>query len=103
MLKNTQCSSQKRKYSETVEKQKFCCFSNYETAKFVEDLELKLENHFNQILEITPANFNEEFNIFNKVILKVVNKHSPLKFPSRKQKRLLQKPWITKDIFDAIR
>ena len=103
MLKNTQCSSQKCKYRETLENQKFRCFSNYETAKFVEDLKLELENNFNQIPEITPANFNEEFNTFNKVILKVVNKHAPLKFASRKQKRLLQKPWITKDIFDAIR
>ena len=63
MLKNTQCSSQKRNNSETVEKQKFRCFSDYETAKFVEELKLKLENHFNQIPEITPANFNEEFDI----------------------------------------
>ena len=31
-----------------------------------------------------------------------MNKHAPLKFASRKQKPLLQKPWITKDIFDAI-
>ena len=103
MLKSTQCSSQKRKYSEIVEKQKFRCFSNYEPAKFVEDLRLELENHFNQIPEITPANFNEEFNVFSEIILKVVNKHAPLKLASRKQKRLLQKPWITKDIFDAIR
>ena len=85
VLKNPQCSSQKRKYSETVEKQKFCCFSNYETVKFVEDLRLELENHFNQIPEITPANSNKEFNIFNEVILQVVNKHAPLKFASRKQ------------------
>ena len=74
MLKNTQCSSQKHKYSKTVESQKFRCFSDYETAKFVENLKLELQNHFNQIPEITPANFNEEFNIFNEVILKVVNK-----------------------------
>ena len=104
MLKNKQFSSQKRKYSETLEKQKFRCFSsNYETAKFVEDLKLELENHFNQIPEITPANFNEEFDTFNEVILKVVNKRAPLKFASRKRKRLLQKLWITKDIYEAIR
>ena len=103
LLKNTQCSSQKRKSSETEEKQKFRCFNNYKTAKFVEDLKLELENHFYQIPEITQANFIEEFNIFNEVILKVVNKHAPLKFASRKQKRLLQKPWITKNVFDAIR
>ena len=86
MLKNTQCSSQKCKYSETVEKQKFC-FSNYETAKFVEDLKLELANHFNQIPEITPANLNEEFNIFNEVILKVVNKHALLKFANESENR----------------
>ena len=87
MLKNTQCASQKCKYRETVENQKFRCFSNYETAKFVEDLKLELENHFNQIPKITPANFDKEFNTFNEVILKMVYKHAPLKFASRKQKR----------------
>ena len=102
-LKNKQCSSQKRKYSETLKRQKFRCFSIYETAKFVEDLKLELENHFNQIPEITTANFNTEFNMFNKVILKVVNEHAPLKFASTKQKRLLHKPWISKDIYDVIR
>ena len=78
-----------RKYSETLKRQKFRCFSNYKTAKFVEDLKLELENHFNQIPEITTANFNTEFNMFNEVILKVVNEHAPLKFASIKQKRLL--------------
>ena len=56
MLKNKQCSSRKRKYSETVEKQQFRCFSNYETAKSVEDLKLESENHFNQISDFRPAN-----------------------------------------------
>ena len=65
-----------------MEKQKFRCFNNYETAKFVEDLKLELENYFNQTPKITPANFNEEFNTFSEVIFKVVNKHAPLKFAS---------------------
>ena len=33
----------------------------------------------------------------------MINKHTPLKFACRKQKRLLQKPWITKDIHGALR
>ena len=82
---------------------KFRRFSNYETAKYVEELKLKLENHFKQIPEITQDNFNKEFSIFKEVILKVVKKHEPFKFRSRKQKRLLQKPWITKQVYDAIR
>ena len=82
---------------------KFRSFSNCETAKYVEELKLKLENHFKQIPEITQDNFNKEFSTFNEVILKVVKKHAPFKFVSRKQKRLLQKPWITKQVYDATR
>ena len=66
-----------------MQKQKFCCFSNYETAKFVENLKLELENRFNQIPEITPDNFNKELNIFNEIILNLVLKHATLTFASR--------------------
>ena len=86
-----------------MQKQKFSCFCNYETTKFVENLKLKLENHFNQVPEITADNFNNELIIFNEVISKVVNKHAALKFASRKQKRLLQKPCLTKEVYDVIR
>ena len=66
-------------------------------------MKLEIKNHFNQIPEITPANFFKEFKILNEVILKVVNKHETLKVASRKQIQLLQKPWIAKNIYDAIR
>jgi len=46
----------------------------------------------------------EEFDRFLTItILKVIDKHAPLTSTTRKQKRLLQKPWITKEIYNGIR
>ena len=54
------------------------------------------------ISEITSGNFNNQFDKFNECILNVINKHAPVQKASRKQKRLLLKPWITTQLFDAI-
>ena len=52
--------------------------------------------------EITPDNFNTEFDNCNDCILHTINTHAPIKTTRRKQKRLLMKPWITKGIFKSI-
>jgi len=43
------------------------------------------------------------FNQFTSIVLATINKHAPLKPLSRKQKRLRNKPWITKEIHSLIR
>ena len=78
-------------------------FKNFEAAKFCDDLNAKLESHMNLSPEINPVNFNLEFDKFNQCILNVINRHAPFSTVSRKHKRLLQKPWITKGIFTSIR
>ena len=44
-----------------------------------------------------------EFEAFNNVILQIINKHVPISTVTRKQKRLMSKPWITKGLFVSIR
>ena len=78
-------------------------FKNFEAAKFCGDLNAKLESRMNLSPEINPVNFNLEFDKFNECILSVINRHAPFSAVSRKHKRLLQKPWKTKDIFTSIR
>ena len=52
-----------------------------------------------------PENYmyTSEFEAFNNVILQIINKHAPITTVSRKQKRLMSKPWITKGLFVSIR
>jgi len=59
---------------------------------FRKNLKTELELYINQIPDITPDNYNNEFNKFRDNILNEVNKHAPLKTASRKQKRLMLKP-----------
>ena len=48
--------------------------------------------HISCISKINFINFNDPFIKLNESILKVNNKHAPMRKASRKQKRLLIKP-----------
>ena len=102
MLKNSNDIMPKRPLKDTKTFQ-VCCFRDFESYKFCEDLKKTLELHFNCFSEINSDNLNAEFNKFNECILNVINKHAPMQKASRKQKRLLMKPWITKELIDTIR
>ena len=52
---------------------------------------------------ITANSFNEHFNQMMNAILAVINLHAPLQNATRKQKRLFQKPWITKGLITYIK
>ena len=52
---------------------------------------------------ITANSFNEHFNPMINAILAVINLHAPLQNATRKQKRLFQKPWITKGLITSIK
>ena len=102
MLKNSRNTIPKRLFKKTKTFQ-VRCFRNFESYKFCEDLKKTLELHITCISEINFDNFNNQFNKFNECILNVINKHAPMLKAKRKQKRLLMKPWITTELFDAIR
>ena len=74
---------------------------NFET--FVFDLYNNLD-HFNfsapfsDIRELSAA-----FDNFMEIIKSIINAHAPLKIASRKQRKLLSKPWPTKGVQISIR
>ena len=75
---------------------------NFVTEKFIEDLASNLFD----INETTPTNrldVNEMSNKFVDIFVNTLEKHAPLKKTSRKQKKLQQKPWITKAILISVK
>ena len=47
-------------------------------------------------------NFHSAFDNFVACISQMIDKHAPLKRLSRKQQKLVKKPWITKGILTSI-
>jgi len=74
--------------SKSVDKITFRCLKNFDVNDFRKNLKTEPEFYINHIPDITPDNYNNEFDKFRDIILNVVNKHAPLKTASRKQKRL---------------
>ena len=57
-----------------------------------------------QSLELTNAqNANFAYSIFHKKFQSLLNKHAPLRFLSRREVKLKQKPWIPKGILKSIK
>ena len=52
---------------------------------------------------LNARNSNLAYNIFHKKFQSLVNKHAPLKYLSRKEAKLKQKPWLTRGILTSIR
>ena len=76
---------------------------NFNSETFVSDLSNNLDHFdfsapFSDIRELSAA-----FDNFIKIIKSTINAHAPLKIASRKQRKLLSKPWLTKGIQISIR
>ena len=73
--------------------------------KFRSDLYSVLLHLYDKLIHsysnITANSFNEHFNKMMNAILAVINLHAPLQNATRKQKRLFQKPWITKGLITS--
>ena len=52
---------------------------------------------------LTPQSLNDNFNRLSKTISDVIETHAPLQTASRRQKRLQERPWITKGILISIK
>ena len=74
----------------------------FNSSEFCQELRSKLDQYLNQCLPIDSNNFNYEFDKFHETILQVINKHAPFKNVTRKQQKLLLKPWITKGLYVSI-
>ena len=77
--------------------------SKFDCDTFNEDLIQTPANHFSSVPDLSLNNFNDIFNEFYRLISKTISQHVPLKRYSRRQRKLLKKPWITKGILTSIK
>ena len=64
---------------------------------------MDLDNYFSHQPTLSNENFNELFNNFVHIISHSIDTHAPLRAISRRMRKLLQKPWITKGLLTSIK
>ena len=79
------------------DKTKFC------SESFCKELQTDLDNYFSHRPTLSNENFNELFNNFVHIISHSIDTHAPLRPISRRMRKLLQKPWITKGLLTSIK
>ena len=75
-------------------------FSKFSSRSFVDDL---IQVDWNEIIVRGTDDINKIFSSSYNKLNKVVNKHAPFKTMSKRRKKKLFKPWITKSIRTSIR
>ena len=78
-------------------------FATFNCDKFNNDLNAKIDNFMSVVDTLTENNVNDIFNEFYSLLTSTINIYAPLKKLSRKQKRLINKPWITKGLLISIK
>ena len=63
---------------------------------------ITLENKLNNLFVNNTLSVNEQFNKFVAIFADVVNDFAPIRKATRKEKKLKQKPWITKNLLKCI-
>jgi len=74
---------------------------NFVVEDFLVDLARAFENFWLVIL-IKPT-IDDHFERFIRIFKNILDKHTPLKILTKKEKKLNQKPWITKNILNLIK
>ena len=75
-------------------------FSKFSSRSFVADL---TQVDWDEIIARGTDDINKIFSSFYNKLNKIVNKHAPFKSMSKRRKKKLSKPWITKGIRTSIR
>lgn len=77
---------------------------HFNPSAFCNDLEEKFEKFFNtNYLTISENNLNCLFDQFYSIITSTIDHHAPKKKLTRKQKKLQNKPWLTKGLLKSIK
>ena len=76
---------------------------SFSVKEFIKDLQIKFNEFWQKIPTITDKNIKTVFEQFYTLLNQNIDKHAPLKRASRKQKRLQNKPWITKGQYKSIK
>ena len=77
--------------------------SKFDSDAFNYDLFNALNSYFMNLPNTTNNNFDVIFNEFTRIVLQIIDRHAPIKKFSRRQKKLLKKPWIIKAILVSIK
>ena len=77
--------------------------TNFSSELFISDIEQFVDQYLGDLPEITKSNFNHLFNHFTDTFKRIIDKHAPFSAISRKNKKLRNKPWITKGLLISIR
>ena len=62
-----------------------------------------MDSYFISLPKITNNNFDKIFPEFTRIVLQVIDKHTPVKKFSHKQNKFFKKPWIIKAILVFIK
>jgi len=98
-------------FPKSCKSQKHTTKYNYRSTNSVDgnifrnDLETTLTPIATEVMNtnISRQNFDNYFNKLVTAISQVVETHAPLQTASRKEKRILQKPWLTKALLTSIK
>ena len=88
------------RHDKPIFKRSFVKFSAYD---FNPDLQVRLDDLFTANYTTNQINVEDLFNRFHSLIIQIIDTHAPVVKYSRKQKRLHQKPWITKGLLVSIK
>ena len=75
-------------------------FSKFSSRSFIADL---IQVDWDEIIARGTDDINKIFSSFYNKLNKIVNKHAPFKTMSKRRKKKLSKPWITKGIRTSIK
>ena len=79
-------------------------FSKFSVEEFIKDLRIKFDGFWQKIPTLTEKkNIETIFEQFYILKTQNIDKHAPLKKAGKKQKRLQNKPWITKGLYKSIK
>ena len=78
-------------------------FVKFSTDDFNLDLQVRLDDLFTANYTTNQINVEDLFNRFHSLIIQTIDTHAPVVKYARKQKRLHQKPWITKGLLVLIK
>ena len=75
-------------------------YSKFDQKEFLSEVQSIVET---VLVHNSSTDVNTLFNRFYKMLMKIVNKHAPLKPLSKRKEKQLSKPWITNGIRRAIK
>ena len=77
------------------------CVKFFKVEEFIMDLNRQFQNYSD--INNQDADVNKDVSRITETFINTLNSHAPLKPMSRREKKLNEKPWISKEILNSIR